>query len=248
MFIDIPYLPSGPVELAVSGFPVPGVRMLPPPEIKALPPALRRHADLGLCPLGGGEAVCPPDTYAYYSELLEPYGFSVICGGQALGVSYPADTAYNVVVAGKFAVLNPAVCDRLLLRELERRFEIIAVKQGYAKCSVAPVGENAVITGDAGIASAAERAGLETLLISNAGVALPPYANGFFGGACGLAGPNLLAVNGSLSAMDDGKIIREFLDDHGVSALELSPEPPFDTGSLIPLTVRGDNISRTQKY
>lgn len=241
MFIETPYLPRGTVELAVSGFEVPGAATVPPPEIPSLPPAIRRHADLGLCPLGGSDVLCPPETHPIYSRLLEPYGFSVICGGRALGGSYPEDTAYNVVVVGKFALLNPAVCDRVLLRELERRFEVVPVKQGYAKCSVAPVSKNALITGDAGIAKAAERVGLEALLISNDGVSLPPYGNGFFGGACGLIAPDRLAVNGSLSFMADRERILNFLEKHGVAPMETVPGPPFDTGSLIPLTAKGNN-------
>lgn len=239
MFIETPYLPRGAVELAVAGFDVPGVHIIPPPEVPALPPALRRHADLGLCPLGGSDVVCPPDTCARYSELLEPYGFNVICGGQALGGSYPADTAYNVAFVGKFALLNPAVCDRVLLGKLEQCYEILPIKQGYAKCSAAPVSDSALITGDAGLARATERAGLEVLLISNAGVLLPPYGNGFFGGSCGLIAPNRLAVCGSLSLMPDGGKILEFLENHGVAPVELNPGPPFDAGSLIPLTTRG---------
>lgn len=243
MFISTPYLPEADVALAVSGFDVPGINIIPPAEIAALPPQLRRHADLGLCLIGGDLVVCPPDTCSYYSDILKPYGFSVIKGGQALGVSYPADTAYNVVVVGKFALLSPAVCDRVLLRSLEDRYEIIPIKQGYAKCSVAPVSKSALITADRGICQAAERAGLETLLIENTGVSLPPYENGFFGGACGMTGPDTLAVNGSLACMPDGEKIRDFLAERGITPMELHSGPLFDTGSLIPLMTKGNNNS-----
>lgn len=206
-----------------------------------MPPALSRHADLGLCPVGGSRVVCPPDSYSYYSDKLTPHGFSVICGGQALGGSYPEDTAYNVVVAGKFAFLNPKVCDRVLLKLLETSFEIAPVKQGYAKCSVAPVGENSVITADRGIYIAAEKVGLNALLISNSGVLLPPYKNGFFGGACGMISEKVLAVNGSLSYMESGREISEFLSKLGISVMEIGSGAPFDTGSLIPLKINADN-------
>ena len=240
MFISAPYLPEAAVTLAVSGFEVPGIKIIPPPEIPVLPPQLRRHADLGLCPIGAGQVVCPPDTYSYYFRLLTPYGFSVIKGGQALGVSYPADTAYNVVVVGNFALMNPDICDPILLKLLAERYEIIPVKQGYAKCSVAPIGKTALITADAGICRAAERAGLDTLLIENSGVLLPPYENGFFGGACGMTGPKTLTVNGSIDHMESGGKIRDFLEAHGITAMEIHTGAPFDTGSLIPLKIKGN--------
>ncbi|MGN1098268.1 MAG: DUF6873 family GME fold protein [Clostridia bacterium] len=242
MFITTPYLPEGKVTLAVSAFPVPDVNIIPPPELKTLPEPLRRHADLGMCPIGGNEIVCPPDSYGYYSEILSPYGFSVIRADAPLGGSYPADTAYNVVVAGNYALLNPKVCDRTLLRLLENRFDILPIKQGYAKCSVAPVAENALITADAGIYKVAEKKGLDALLISNSGVVLPPYSNGFFGGACGMTDRRILAVNGSLKYMESGSEIIKFLEKYGVRVLEINSYPPFDTGSLIPLKINADNI------
>ncbi len=239
MFIRTPYLPEGKVTLAIAGFDVPGLTIIPPPEIASLPPAVSRHADLGLCPLGGNEVVCPPDTWAYYNRVLSPHGFSVIKGGQAIGVSYPADTAYNVVVAGDFALLNPAVCDKVLLRLLKDRYDILPIKQGYAKCSVAVAGKSSVITGDPGIFRAAEKAGLDALPVKNDGVELPPYKNGFFGGVCGLIAPDALAINGSLRHMPDGEKIKKFLEKQGVRPMELNSGPPFDTGSLIPLMTEG---------
>lgn len=241
MFLSKPYLPESRVTLAVSGFKVPGMEIIPPPELPALPKALRRHADLGLCPIGGNEVVCPPDSWEYYRRKLTPHGFSVIPGGQALGSSYPGDSAYNVVVAGKFALLNPKVCDKTLLRLLEDRCEIVPVRQGYTKCSVAPVAENALITADADICRKASALGMDVLLISNNGVMLPPYENGFFGGASGMTDKAKLAVNGSLSLMESGNEILQFLAAHEVSVVEISSLSPFDTGSLIPLKAMADN-------
>lgn len=241
-FIDTPYRPLGKVTLAAGGFAPPGIKVIPPPDIAALPLPIRRHADLGLCPIGGSEIVCPPDSYAYYTEALSPYGFSIICGGQRLNGSYPEDTAYNVVVAGNFALLNPKACDGTLLKLIENRFEILPVKQGYAKCSVCPISENAIISADAGICRIAERYGLEALKISNDGVELPPYGNGFFGGATGMVSKDVLAVNGCLAKMRSGTEILNFLKNHSVKPLEMNSFAPFDTGSLIPLLITEDNI------
>ncbi len=242
MYISIPFLPEARVTLAVGGFAPEGVKLIPPAVISSLPPALRRHADLGLCPIGGSEVVCPPCAVGYYEAALGPWGFTVIEGEVDPDSTYPADTAYNVVVAGKYALLNPKCCDRALLRLLEQRFEIVSVRQGYAKCSAAPISENALITADRSIYKAALRKGLDALLIENEGVSLPPYGCGFFGGATGMADKNTLAVNGCLSQMKSGAEIKKFLESKGISALEIGSLPPFDTGSLIPLMTAADNI------
>lgn len=241
IFVERPYLPEGRVTLAVGSFAPRGVKLISPPQTAALPEAVRRHADLGFCPLGGNEAVCPPDTYGYYTEALSPYGFSVIRGGQALTSGYPGETAYNIVAVGKYAVLNPKTCDHKLLRLLENRYEIVPVKQGYAKCSVCVVNENAVITADRGIAKALASRGVGVLLISNNGVTLPPYKNGFFGGASGKTDKCTLTVNGSLSKMESGGEIKNFLEKMGIKLMEISSEPPFDTGSIIPLMITANN-------
>ncbi len=242
MFISIPYLPKAKVTLAVGGFRPEGVEVVAPAALPMLPAALRGHADLGLCPIGGSEVVCPPCAVSYYENALGPRGFSVISGDADPGSTYPTDAAYNVVVAGRYALLNPKCCDRTLLRLLEQRFEIVPIRQGYAKCSAAPIGENVVITADKGIYEAASRKGLSALLAENDGVELPPYGCGFFGGATGMINRNTLAVNGSLDKMKSGAKIKEFLELNGVFALEISARPPFDTGSLIPLETVADNI------
>lgn len=241
-FIEKPYLPQGEVALAVSGFKAGKSVVIAPPEIKALPRAINRHCDLGLCPVGGKRVVCPPETHSYYCEMLEPYGFSVICGGQALTSSYPGDTAYNVVAVGKYAFINPKACAARLKKILEESFEIVYVKQGYVKCSVCPVEENAFITADAGIAKAAEKCGADVLLISSGGVKLPPYKDGFFGGATGKIDKNILAVNGSLDKMQSKADIRKFLEKYKINVMEINSQHPFDTGSLIPLLVNANNI------
>jgi len=75
------------------------------------------------------------------------------------------------------------------LLEAARRMglELIPVKQGYAKCSLCIVSENAVITADEGLAYTLCRAGLDVLKIIPGCIRLPGYGYGFIGG-CGGAG------------------------------------------------------------
>ncbi len=76
---------------------------------------------------------------------------------------------------------------------------MVHVEQGYARCSVIPVGGRAMVTADLGIASAAERKGIDTLRISPACVHLPGESSGFIGGVCGVMPDDLLILLGDMS-------------------------------------------------
>lgn len=242
-FISVPYLPGGSASVAVSAMKIPNVQTISPPSVSALPIGIRCHSDLGICVLGEGRAVCPPDTFQYYSELLTPLGYRIICGKSPLGSHYPDDTAYNVGIAGKKCFLNPKVCDELLLSELEKSgFEIIPVRQGYAKCSLCPIDPGTIICGDRGISRAAERCGMTVLEVDNGGILLGGYENGFFGGAAGMIAPNVLALNGELSAFPGGRAVRDFLNERKIEITNLKKGKIYDIGSVIPLMIDVHNI------
>lgn len=109
------------------------------------------------------------------------------------------------------------------------------MRQGYAKCSAVPVTENAIITDDVAIASAAEKNGLEVLLVSKGDVLLPGREYGFIGGCCGLIAPDIMLFNGDLSSHGDADRIRAFLSSFGVSAEETGHFPLTDIGGILPL-------------
>lgn len=242
-FISAPYLPDGSTAAAVSAVKIPNVRTISPPTVSILPSGIRRHSDLGICVLGGGRAVCPPDTFKYYSEALAPFGYRIICGKQPLGSHYPEDTAYNVGIAGKKCFLNPKVCDGLLLSELEKSgFEIIPIKQGYAKCSLCPIDADTIICGDRGISREAERRGMTVLEVDNGGIFLEGYENGFFGGSAGMLSPDVLALNGELSAFPGGAAVQSFLNERKIKITNLKKGKICDIGSVIPLMIDVHNI------
>lgn len=242
-FIETPYLPDGQTAVAVSAAEIKGVRTIMPPSVSVLPEGIRCHADLGICVLGGGRAVCPPDTFDYYKKHLEPLGYNIICGKTALGCHYPNDTAYNVGIAGNKCFLNPDVCDDILLRELDKAgYELICVAQGYAKCSICPIDEDTIICGDRGISRAAERSGMTVLEVDNDGILLSGYGNGFFGGCGGMLSPSCMALNGELSSYPGGVAVRDFLFQRGIDVVSLKKGKIYDIGSVIPLMIDVHNI------
>ena len=232
-----PYLPQDKVNVFIADCDIPDCTLIRPPKISILPKGLCRHADLGICIVSSKKAVCPPESCAYYEEALSPFGFEIICGKTALGSNYPKDSAYNVGIVGKKCFLNKKVCDPLLLDILiGEGYEIIHVNQGYAKCSICPLDENSFITADKSIADAGRKAGMEVLLITNEGILLEGYKNGFWGGCCGLGDKNSLLVNGDISTLDSKDEIKGFLNAKGIKIQNLKKGEVTDIGSILPLT------------
>lgn len=237
-FISSPNIPEKRVTLFISAADIPASTVIPPAPLKKLPSALQHHADLGICVVSSKKAVCPPDSYEYYSEKLSPYGFEIIKGKNSLDCHYPGDSAYNVCIVGKKCFLNKNVCDEALLDILTSvGYEIINVKQGYTKCSICPIDENSIITADASISIAAKEQGMDVLLITNRGIKLPGYDNGFFGGCTGLYDKHTLLLNGEIKYLPESDAVKVFLNKKGISIKELKKGPVTDIGSILPLMI-----------
>ncbi len=235
-FISTPYLPTEKVSVFIADTSIPDATVITPPSVDILPTSMRRHADLGIVIISSKKAVCPPESYAYYKNQLIPYGFEVIEGDSHIGSHYPQDSAYNVGIVGKKCFLNKKVCDKLLFDILiSEGYEIIEVNQGYTKCSICPIDENSLITGDVSIARAGGNAGMDVLLISNDGISLPCYKNGFFGGSAGKSSKNELLINGDISTLPDYKNIEKFLLSKDITIKNLKEGAVCDIGSIIPL-------------
>ena len=115
--------------------------------------------------------------------------------------------------------------------------ELIPVKQGYAKCSLCIVSENAVITADEGLAYTLCRAGLDVLKIIPGCIRLPGYGYGFIGGCCGKLDAATMAFAGDPLTHPDGKKILSFMERHGVKPRNLlgQGEKLIDIGSILPV-------------
>lgn len=120
--------------------------------------------------------------------------------------------------------------------ELEKQgVKMIHVKQGYAKCSVCIVDENAIITSDRGIAKVAKNTGFEVMVIEPGFIQLRGLNYGFIGGATGLLDKDALGFAGDLTAHKNGLIIKDFLWTKGKTCIGLGELSLSDVGSIIPL-------------
>ncbi len=197
-----------------------------------LPREVCRHADMLLCHTGKGSLFCARGTH---TSELEKLGFiTSLCA--ALGEKYPQDVPLNVAVGSDFFVYNPKTADSALTDCLLASGKRgIPVKQGYSKCSVCFVTENAVITEDEGIKNALESIDTQVLLISKGDIYLSDTHYGFFGGCTGKLDKDVLAVTGELKYHKDGEKIKTFCEKQGVSVLELTKGRITDVGGILPL-------------
>ena len=194
-----------------------------------LHPAICSHPDMTIVHLGKDRFICAPDAYDYYKSALPEA--EIIRGAVNIKPEYPHDVTYNVTLLGGFTFMN-TVTEQI---KVFGGGKIINVRQGYTKCSICIVSENAIITADAGIASAARENNIDTLLISAGNIELPGMNYGFIGGASGLIAPDTLAVNGDITTHPDGETITRFCADRGVKITPLRKGAIRDIGSILPI-------------
>lgn len=204
---------------------------------RSLPAALCRHADMLVHLLGDGTALAAQGEHRL-CNALSGVGFSTVYLQNPLAPRYPGDVPLNAARIGGRLVCNVAnTAPELLEAARKMGLEIIDVRQGYAKCSLCIVSENAVITADEGLESALTQIGIDVLKIIPGCIRLPGYGYGFIGGCCGKLDAATMAFAGDVLTHPDGKKILAFLERYGVRALNLlgKGEKLLDVGSILPV-------------
>ncbi len=151
-------------------------------------------------------------------------------------LNYPDDVYLNCAVVGNKLICNEKYIHSTVLDYAKNiGYEIVNVKQGYAKCSTCVISHNAIITEDNSIANGCAKAGIDVLKISKSFVRLDGYNYGFIGGCSGLIEDKLVVFNGNIFLHPDGKLIQEFCNKHGVRFICLCKDELYDVGSIIRL-------------
>ena len=146
---------------------------------------------------------------------------------------YPEDIEFNCVHVGKSLICNRKHTHSEIIKYAENNnINIINVNQGYAKCSVCVVSDNAIITEDDSIAKNATENGIDVLQIKKGFVKLPGYDYGFIGGCSGLIEKELIVFNGNIENHPDFDRIHKFCEHYNVKILSLSDEVLCDIGTI----------------
>ncbi len=147
--------------------------------------------------------------------------------------NYPGDIRFNAAQVGHYLFCHPMHTSPSVLAYAQTHtLTLIPIQQGYARCSLCPVGDRALITSDQGIAKAAKKHDLDVLLIHQGHVMLPGYSYGFIGGCCGSLGHRLFFCGDPL-LHPSGDAILAFVQAHGYEPITMPGLPLYDSGSLL---------------
>lgn len=241
-FLKYPSLPEGKVSALAIGetyeetaleLQSMGIKALPVKRNNKLSDEITSHADMLLLHLGEN-AFAVDSTQNELISFLENNNARIYLE-KGIEAPYPRDIALNKLILGNkiFGLFekNKDFADN----EYINKFEIFNTKQGYTKCSVCLVTENAVITDDKGIASLLKISQIEVLLIQKGDIFLSEAHYGFIGGACFKISKNKLYFNGNLEAHRDYKRITEFLKKHNIEPVFNPKRKLTDIGGAVQL-------------
>ena len=156
-----------------------------------------------------------------------------VLGGMML---YPNDCTLNFAKIGSYLIGKKDIANNELLKIARAEgYEFINVNQGYAKCNVCIVNDNAIITEDIGIAEACRNNNIDVLLLKTHSVKLDGYNYGFIGGASGTEyrnNNNIVYFCGCIENHPEYIQIKNFCSTHNAQPISLSDEDLHDRGSI----------------
>ncbi len=202
------------------------------PKIDHVYTTICGHADIMVHKLCDNVIVAEPTVCDYFKNKMPE--IEVIPGKTILNEKYPYDIAYNAARVGNNIFCNKNFTDDTIIEFANKNhLNLLNTKQGYAKCSICVVSNDAIITSDKNIQSVAIKNGIDVLLVNDNEIKLKEFEHGFIGGATGLINEKILAVNGNIELHTNYKEIIEFCKKHGVEVISLNNDEIIDIGSIL---------------
>lgn len=213
-----------------------GINLILTTKCHELSEAISYHPDLVIHPINHNTLLIAPNVYDYYEDRLYGKGIKIIKGEKKLASSYPEDIAYNVGRAGRFALHNIKYTDEKLKYYLKKEnVELLNIKQGYSKCSMAIIDHKTIITADYPIYKRLIEKDIDALLVDPGYIDLKGHPFGFIGGATGNLSQDSILFSGRLEAHPDKNNILNFIKKYDKKVVWLSDENAKDVGTIISL-------------
>lgn len=212
---------------------VPGAKLVPLKRHTAVYRAIQAHPDIFGFQLSSDTIICSPHMLSTLKRDTGAGSIKKHISASSPATPYPKAAILNAALIGKMLIHNSRITDRAIIEHCRQgKVTSLHVKQGYARCSVVPVGKKALITSDGGIAKAACSAGLDVLRVRPGHVNLPYKKSGLLGGASGILPDAGVIFLGDLTKHPDHDKISLFFMRHGVSVSHMPGLELFDAGSL----------------
>lgn len=194
-------------------------------------PPVNTHTDIQIHFVNSKEAFTAPEFYEYYKNIL-PERVRLHKGNKSLSGTYPGDVAYNISRIGNNVILNINHADEKTVEYYKANgFNIINVRQGYAKCNICTDGRYA-LTEDDGIYKALLKNNIPVLKAEHGSVRLSGFDYGFIGGASGYIN-NKLIFCGDIGIAPYYNEIRKFFAKNNTEIIALDENELEDYGSII---------------
>lgn len=214
------------------------INILPMPCNPYVDARLSGHADLSVLHLGGNRLLLAPYLKgSEFSQQLGNMGFDFQFADIEQSSLYPGDAQMNVCIIGDKVIYNPKTVPDTIVKYLSigDRAVQVSSRQGYSRCSVCVVNNNAIITADEGICRSAKAHGIDVLKIRPGYIDLPGFDHGFIGGASFKISDTKLAFTGRLDSHPDAEQMIGFASLHNVDIVYITDKPAFDIGGAIPI-------------
>lgn len=211
-----------------------GLNLIIVPKSQLLYEAINGHVDIQLNIIDRNvkKVIINRDLPKNFKNILTENSISYIESSKRLSNKYPDNIFLNGLSLGNYFIHNIKYTDPLLLSELTNKV-FINVKQGYTKCSILPVRDNAVITSDIGINNVLKNYNFDVLLVPPGDIILPGLDYGFIGGVGGMISESTMAFFGNISKYKYGDTIKKFLSKYDVTPVSLCDSKLIDRGSLL---------------
>lgn len=210
-----------------------GLNIIKIPKSNNLYDAISGHPDIQLNIINSKKIILAKNSNLSL-EILNKHHIEFEYSSKELEEKYPKNIFLNAVNLKNFFIHNLKFTDKNLLKHVSDK-ELINIKQGYSKCSIAIVNNNALITSDLGIYNALKKYPIDVLLIPSGDIVLPGLSYGFIGGTCGLISEDKMVFLGNLKNHSYGNDIKNFLFKHNVEPIYLDEGKLIDRGSILTL-------------
>ncbi len=195
---------------------------------KNLLKGLDTHPDILVHPLPSGELVVDRENLEYYKKIFPDK--NILPSHSKLSKKYPKDVPLNAFTFKNYFIHNLKFTDKVLLDYYKNSgYQMIDIKQGYAKCSCL-VTEDFIITSDGGIYESL-RDSIPIYKINHGEIRLQNFNYGFIGGASGVLGKKIF-FTGDFSHHSSYEEILKIIKKYDYEIEILSDETIEDFGSI----------------